>query len=720
MSQANKSDTQIGFVSAIVAATVLSLSTVPARAQLLIRGWGPWSARLERTLAGALIDADTALKTLLPGIAVICLILALLFAASRRARIQHMGAALVAWPVGFAVWLFTVIAQEVKAERGSFPTLFDLAEGFGNASFVQGSIEFIAYQRIFVPAIFGATVSLAVIVLLWRRGPPSVASVPFWFAGLAIGFAFSVFVVSGAVRAVRIVSERLNASALGDPLTGIFESAGDLLRGRGAATPRALVLDAELPSTAAAQGSALLGWPAPAPSGTCEPHPFRRSLDSQPQTLSVRGEKLLQSFQKLSATLFDGQSEPVAVFFLSLEGFRADDIHALNPQAPSDVAPFTSALYEKAKQAGKTGVLASSGMYQGGVRTAHCLGSMTCGLGTLPYNLSFIRDLQPIALRCTSDVLASAGFVNSFFYGSDAKFDGMDVFFQAHGFKQVVDQTGLPKESPKGTWSAVTDFAVFDYAVTQVAQGLKGGQSQFSFVMSLSNHSPFTEPEDFPQALRAKVTEALRTSANRADADDVKRVMTHAYTDAALERLFTKATELGIQNRMVVVLMADHSTGHNYIWGHHSDESDAEKAKIPFAMVVSPDLLSSAKNPAAVADALDQAQAQLNAGVLSQNDVPTLVLTLLQNHQSIKSLPADQRWHSMGGQVTSGLFRPPAGATIMGVNGVSEFYALDDKGNRVGEYEDSVFLKTRADRYRVTPTLIPITATLARALQCQP
>jgi Sulfatase len=720
MAQANESGIKTGFVSALVAAAVLSLSTVPARAQLLIRGWGPWLARLERTLAGALIDAEVALKTLLPGVTIICLILAVAFAASRRARIQQAGAALVAWPVGFAVWLFTVIAQEVKAERGSFPTLFDLAEGFGNASFVQGSLEFIAYQRIFVPAIFGATVSLAAIVLLLRRVAPPVASVPAWFVGLTVGFAFSVAVLSGGVLALGALSNRLSAAALGDPLTGIFESALDLLRGRGAATPRALVLDAELPATAAAEGSALLGWPEPPATSTCQPHPFRRSLDATTHTMPVRGERLLQSFQQLSAALFDERPEPVAVFFLSLEGFRADDIHALNPQAPADVAPFTTALYEKAKHAGQTGVLASSGMYQGGVRTAHCLGSMTCGLGTLPYNLSFIRDLQPIALRCTSDVLASAGFANSFFYGSDAKFDGMDVFFHAHGFEQVVDQSGLPKNAPKGTWSAVTDFAVFDYAVTQVAAGLKSGRSQFSFVMSLSNHSPFTEPEDFPQSLKAKVTEALRASVNRADADDVKRVMTHAYTDAALERLFGKAAELGVNNRMVVVLMADHSTGHNYIWGHHSDESDAEKAKIPFAIVVSPQLLAESKNPQAVASALEHAQEQLNAGVLSQNDVPALVLALLQNHQSIKSLSVSERWHSMGGQVTSGFFKPPAGATIMGVNGVSEFYALDEKGKRVGEYEDSVFLKTRADRYRVTPTLIPITATLARALQCQP
>ena len=53
----------------------------------------------------------------------------------------------------------------------------------------------------------------------------------------------------------------------------------------------------------------------------------------------------------------------------------------------------------------------------------------------------------------------------------------------------------------------------------------------------------------------------------------------------------------------------------------------------------------------------------------------------------------------------------------MGINGVSELFALDRKGSRVGSYEDSVFLKTRADRYRVTPRLIPVTATLIETMK---
>ena len=100
---------------------------------------------------------------------------------------------------------------------------------------------------------------------------------------------------------------------------------------------------------------------------------------------------------------------------------------------------------------------------------------------------------------------------------------------------------------------------------------------------------------------------------------------------------------------------------------------------------------------------------------LSQNDLPALLLALLSAHPSVRGLPPEARWHTLGGQVTSPYFAPGGGegAVVLGINGVSELFALDRAGVRAGGYEDSVFLKTRADRYRVTPRLIPVTATLA-------
>ena len=68
----------------------------------------------------------------------------------------------------------------------------------------------------------------------------------------------------------------------------------------------------------------------------------------------------------------------------------ADDLHSLNPAAPSSLHPFVNGLSERPD------VLSGRKMFQAGVRSAQGIAAMTCGVGTLPYNLSIIRDLDAI------------------------------------------------------------------------------------------------------------------------------------------------------------------------------------------------------------------------------------------------------------------------------------------------------------------------------------
>jgi hypothetical protein len=137
--------------------------------------------------------------------------------------------------------------------------------------------------------------------------------------------------------------------------------------------------------------------------------------------------------------------------------------------------------------------------------------------------------------------------------------------------------------------------------------------------------------------------------------------------------------------------------------------------------VVPQAFLARAKDRPALEAALAKAQVLLDAAPLSQNDVPALLLALLSAHPGVKALPKASRWHSLGGQVTSPHFAPGGDPSsfLMGINGVSELYVLDRAAHRVGSYEDSVFLKTRADRYRVTPKLIPVAVTLVDAMQAR-
>jgi len=713
-----------GLLAGCTAGTALVVAAFPPRIAVGMGMWGTLLGKVERVVAGTMIDLGAVIWLLAPVIALLTLLPPLVLKPLRRGRWQQLAALFIALPIGSSLYLLSTVSQEVKSERGAFPTMFDFAAA-ANAAFLEGQLGFIGYNRIWIPLGLGLLALAVLTVVVVRRARRTSTVEPWqpWALGVTLSLAAFVAVLMG-IAAVQSTSNRFTAAALGDPFTGILESSIDLAMSRGPAGTRDLVLAAELPKSSSTVGAARLGWPGRNPStdpASCWPHPHARALDvsAEPPFADPRGRALIDAFEQISTLLFEGGDSKVAFFQLSLESFRGDDVHALNPRAPREIDPYTTGLYE---QAGTKGTLASKRMVQAGVRTAQALGALTCGLGTLPYNLSLIRDLLPFPVRCTSDVLADAGFRGSFFYASDPTFDNMAPFLGLHGYPTVIAQDELPPGLPKGAWDATTDFGVFDEATKRAAAGFaKDASPQMSLVMSLSNHSPFPAPEDLPPEVTARVDAALKNHVNRADSDDRRRLLTHAYTDTALQRFFGNLEKDGLAERSVVMVIADHSTGQGYIWGASGAEAESDEAKsvVPFLVIIPEAFLARVVNRPALEAALAKAQGLIDEAPLSQNDVPRLMLALMNAHPGVVALPSSKRWHTLGGQVTSPYFQAGGdepGSYVLGINGVSELFALDRQGVRVGPYEDSVFLKTRADRYRVTPRLIPITATLIETI----
>ena len=712
---APKHSLRVGVASGLTALALVLLALLPARllVALRVRG-GSGFERATAALAGAALDFSV---VALP-IALVLLVVGALVAWTplrRRALAHHLGAPLAVVPLCVLLYLLTLVVQEVKAERGAFPTLHEITTVSGEGSFLEGMLGFIRYQRVWLPALACTSLAVLLVARRWRAAQHPARSMRAWALGLGAAGLAAVLLAPGAVRAQSALTSRLSAAGLGDPLTSLAETTFAVLRGRPLARPMDLLLELQPTPASVAMGAERLGWP-PAPSAEegCWPLKHARRLDA-PGPRPPRAGALLRALEDVSRALFDDDGR-VAVFLVSLESFRADDLHALHAAAPEALHPFVNNLYARAGH----GVLASRRAYQAGVRTAQGLAAMTCGLGTLPYNLSLIRDVEGFPLRCATDVLADAGFHGAFFYGSEASYDGMSPFLARHGLPEVVSQDALPPRLPKGARGGVTDFALFDEAARRVAENVQRAP-QLALVMSLSNHSPYTTPEDLPPAVTARVDQGLASAQHRATADDRRRLLTHSYTDAALERFFGRLDALGVAERALVVLLADHSTGDDYVWGPPDvdHETDAAKAQVPFLVVVPPAFLARVKDPDALAAALAAAQARLDETPLSQNDVPALLLALLAAHPGVRALPPSARWHTLGGQATSPWFHAGGEVTtaLFGINGVDQLYALDEHGARVGPYEDVVFLRTHADLEQVTPRLIPVGATLVDVLR---
>lgn len=700
----------LGAVGAAWGLLVLSLFPARLAVAMRVRG-GTFFERSSRAVAGTLLDFSRASLWVALVLAVVVLLVAWRF----RGRWLLVGPSLTVVPLALGLYVITVTEQEVKAERGAFSTLREMLDAAGEASFVEGAWGFARYHRIWLPGLVCLAGFLFVLAVQVRRAwrPAGALSVRGWSAGVLLGLFGGVLAGHAGVAAVSFGSSRLSPSGVGDPLSSLVETTIDWARGQPPRKPQEILATLSVRPADVQIGAQRLGWPARA--AACGP--YRRPLDWQKEG-EPPAAPLLRALEQLSTAVFAEREDHVAVFLFSLEGFRGADLAGLNPHAPPQLTPFLSPAFRGVGPARTDApsdlVLPGMKVFQGGVRTAQGLASMTCGLGTLPWNLSMIRDLEPqVPVRCVTDVLSAAGFEGSFFYGSDSNYDRMGPFLQAHGLSRVVNEDSFPATTPRGAWGGVTDFALFDAALDRVAKGSETAD-QFALVMSLSNHSPFTPPQDLPPEVPAAVDQALSTTPHRATPDDRKRLITYAYTDAALARFMEGLRRSPLGQRAVVVVLADHSTGNDYVWGDDSfeHETDEAKAGVPFAVLLPSELR--VKNPAALAAAADAVKRELGQQVLSSNDVPSLLLALLSAHPALRALPESERWHTLGGQRTSPHFKAgeEANAALLGINGVDELFLLDAQGKRVGAYEDVVFLRTAGDAEGVTPHLIPAAATV--------
>jgi phosphoglycerol transferase MdoB-like AlkP superfamily enzyme len=128
-----------------------------------------------------------------------------------------------------------------------------------------------------------------------------------------------------------------------------------------------------------------------------------------------------------------------------------------------------------------------------------------------------------------------------FVYGGRALFDGMGNYLSHNGVDRIVDQKDFPAGTFTTAWGAC-DEAIFTKALQEMDGLAATGKPFYSLVLSVSNHRPFTFPQDGIQALPRFH----------------RRENVVRYADYALGRFMREAKAHAFYKDTVFVLMGDH------------------------------------------------------------------------------------------------------------------------------------------------------------------
>jgi phosphoglycerol transferase MdoB-like AlkP superfamily enzyme len=192
-------------------------------------------------------------------------------------------------------------------------------------------------------------------------------------------------------------------------------------------------------------------------------------------------------------------------------------------------------------------------LYATGTRTIRGMEALTLSVPPTPGN-SIVRREENANLYSIATVLRQKNYNLNFIYGGDGYFDNMNTFFGGQGFTIVDRNRGNPlvdqiktkriniedsEVTFENAWG-ICDEDIYNKTIKEADASFASNKPFFDFVMTTSNHKPFSFPDgkiDMPQGSRPAAVK---------------------YTDYAIGKFLAKAKTKPWFKNTVFVFVADH------------------------------------------------------------------------------------------------------------------------------------------------------------------
>ncbi|UOK41761.1 MULTISPECIES: alkaline phosphatase family protein [Flavobacterium] len=265
----------------------------------------------------------------------------------------------------------------------------------------------------------------------------------------------------------------------------------------------------------------------------------------------------------LRAIQDDGEEIHKNVMLITVESLSADFLKTYGNE--QTITPFLDSLANES--------LLFTNLYATGNRTVRGLEAVTLCIPPTAGE-SVVKREDNKNKFSTGSVFKQKGYDVKYLYGGDAYFDNMESFFGGNGYEIVDKKTLQPNEiSFENIWG-VCDEDMAKKAIKVMNEEAKSGKPFFNHWMTVSNHRPFTYPE------------------NKIDipANSKSREGGVKYTDYALNQFFKMAEKQSWFKNTVFVIVADHCASSS-----GKTELPMEKYRIP-AMIYAPGFIKPKRN----------------------------------------------------------------------------------------------------------------------------
>lgn len=258
------------------------------------------------------------------------------------------------------------------------------------------------------------------------------------------------------------------------------------------------------------------------------------------------------------------------VVFILVESLSGSFMKEFGNQ--NNVTPFLDSLAQKS--------IFFNNLYATGTRTVRGMEAVTLCIPPTP-GQSIVKRPENQNLFTVSNVFKAKNYSSNFFYGGDGYFDNMNAYFGGNGFtiydrgrgsvlsdkiKTTRNNINDNEVTFENAWG-ICDGDIYNKMLKVADEHYNKNELFFNFVMTTSNHRPYTYPDNAIDILSGTGRDGA-----------VK------YTDYAIKKMFEKAIKKPWFKNTVFIIIADHCAS-----SAGKDEIDVANYHIPAFIVNLPE-----------------------------------------------------------------------------------------------------------------------------------
>lgn len=225
-------------------------------------------------------------------------------------------------------------------------------------------------------------------------------------------------------------------------------------------------------------------------------------------------------------------------------------------------------------------------LFANGTRTVRAMEALTLSVPPTP-GRSIVKRKDNQNLYTIGEIFKQKGYTRNFFYGGDGYFDNMNSYFGGNGFnivdkgkrflidKKINTKRTIIQDNEttfENAWG-VCDGDLFNKLIKETDKAYSNHQKTFDFVMTTSNHRPYTYPDN-----------AINIPSGTGRDGAVR------YTDYAFKQFFATAKTKPWFKNTIFIIVADHCASSAGKW-----DLDIKNYHIP-AMIINLESVSNIKN----------------------------------------------------------------------------------------------------------------------------